>query len=411
MTDTAARPDEVAPVGGRDRLMLTLGAFAAMGVFAIGINVLGPALDIIAEVFSLPLAQAGLLPSMMMVGILIGVAAGGVLSDFAGARVVAMLAMGALATGAILIATTSYFPLALVAMAIIGAGGGLTMGFANPLVAALWPRRAASMLNVLNAAYPGCAIAVSLGTGIWIQRGMNWRVLYVIAGAAAAATFLSFAARRVTVRSGDGITLAQLPSLLRSTLIAHLGLMMILSMGAEAGVGSWLCMYAVRELDFSTALAGSALSLYWAGMLVGRLALGFLSHHMRLSALIIICGAGASLSWLGVITATAPAVIMPALFVAGAFHSGGFPLILAYARPRYQDVFGSASGLLIAIGTIGSMLVPYFIGFAGESVGLRVSVGGIAALELGVALLACVLYVRASRDRTDAPQGVSSNGN
>ncbi len=27
----------------RDRLMLTLGAFAAMGVFAIGLNVLGPA--------------------------------------------------------------------------------------------------------------------------------------------------------------------------------------------------------------------------------------------------------------------------------------------------------------------------------------------------------------------------------
>lgn len=159
----------------RDRLLLTLGAFAAMGVFAIGINVLGPALDVIAEVFSLPLARAGLLPSMMMVGILIGVAAGGVLSDFAGARVVAMLAMGALAAGAALIATASLFPVALAAMAIIGVGGGLTMGFANPLVAALWPRRAASMLNVLNAAYPGVAIVASLGTGIWLQRGMNWR--------------------------------------------------------------------------------------------------------------------------------------------------------------------------------------------------------------------------------------------
>lgn len=103
--------------------------------------------------------------------------------------------------------------------------------------------------------------------------------------------------------------------------------------------------------------------------------------------------------------------MMPALFVAGAFHSGTFPLILGYARPRYRDVFGSASGLLIAIGTIGSMLVPYSIGVAGESAGLRISVGGIAALELGVALLACALYMRTSRERTDDPHGVSSNEN
>jgi FHS family glucose/mannose:H+ symporter-like MFS transporter len=174
---------------------------------------------------------------------------------------------------------------------------------------------------------------------------------------------------------------------------------MVLAMGAEAGVAGWLCFYAARELSFSAALAGSAISLFWAGMLVGRLLTSSLSGGVRLVLLIIICPAGACLAWLGVTASGAAAAIMPLLFVAGAFHSGTFPLILAYAKTKYEDVFGSAAGLLIAIGTVGGMLTPYLIGFAGERIGLRAAIGGIALLQLGIVLLACALLARDSDAR------------
>lgn len=382
-----------------DRLVLTLGAFCALGVFAIGVNIIGPALDAIAEAFSLPLAQAGLLPSLVMVGLLVGVAGGGFLSDFAGTRTVAFLGLGALAAGVGLFASTELFPAALVAMALIGLGGGLIMGFANPLVATLWPRRVAPMLNLLNAIYPGCAILAALGTGAWIQGGLSWRVPYALVAGLAAATVLSFVGRRAPTTSGQAITPRQLPSLLGSPLFAHLALMMVLAMGAEAGVAGWLCFYAARELSFSAALAGSAISLFWAGMLVGRLLTSSLSGGVRLVLLIIICPAGACLAWLGVTASGAAAAIMPLLFVAGAFHSGTFPLILAYAKTKYEDVFGSAAGLLIAIGTVGGMLTPYLIGLAGERIGLRAAIGGIALLQLGIVLLACALLARDSDAR------------
>lgn len=162
-----------------------------------------------------------------------------------------------------------------------------------------------------------------------------------------------------------------------------LGVAIALYVASEVGVSNWLVRF-LEPAPITTATL--ALSLYWAGLAVGRLVSSIISDrfdHLRFTiacalALAVLIGAA-------VLCPLLPLSI--AAFAAAGVASGPiFPMIVAIGGERYPERSASVGGSLTGMAVIGSIIYPPAIGFLSVTVGLGVAMFGNALLAL-----ACVL--------------------
>jgi fucose permease len=151
---------------------------------------------------------------------------------------------------------------------------------------------------------------------------------------------------------------------------------------SEIGVSNWL----VRFLDAAPlAVATTSLSLFWAGLALGRLVSARIADrfdHLRFATV--------SVSVAG--CATIAAVLVPsmgasiALFAVVGFASGPvFPLIIAIGGERHPGRAAAVSGFLTAAAVAGGVIYPPVMGFLSVNVGLAVAMFGTGILAFACA--------------------------
>jgi fucose permease len=151
---------------------------------------------------------------------------------------------------------------------------------------------------------------------------------------------------------------------------------------SEIGVSNWL----VRFLEPAPiTVATTALSLFWAGLAIGRLfAARFADRfdHVRFAAA---ASVAMSIALFGaILVPSLPASI--ALFaLAGVATGPVFPMIIAIGGDRYPDRTSAVSGFLSSAAVVGSIVYPPVMGFLSVSVGLTVAMLGTVLLGLASA--------------------------
>jgi fucose permease len=162
---------------------------------------------------------------------------------------------------------------------------------------------------------------------------------------------------------------------------------------SEVGVSSWLVRF-LEPAPLTTAT--TALSLYWAGLAVGRLVSSQVADrfdHLRFAT---VCAVGIAVALVGAIFVPSLPISM-ALFALAGFASGPvFPMIIAIGGERYPDRSAAVSGFLTGAAVIGSTTYPPIMGFLSVSVGLTVAMVGNVILGLACAG-ALVLVGRSAR--------------
>jgi fucose permease len=143
---------------------------------------------------------------------------------------------------------------------------------------------------------------------------------------------------------------------------------MLLYTGAESGVGFFITSY-YNEAGFA-AFGEIVLSLFWAGMIIGRLLAGILyKQSERIFTLCIISSIVFSvllqLPWWPTIASIA------LFFFMGMSLSSMWPLLMAFCTLAYKRYSGTAGGLMMIGSSLGGMLLPAMIGFASSIVGVR----------------------------------------
>jgi fucose permease len=173
--------------------------------------------------------------------------------------------------------------------------------------------------------------------------------------------------------------------------LVALGVAIACYVASEIGVSSWL----VRFLDAAPlALATGALSLFWAGLALGRLVSARISDrfdHLRL-ATVSAAVAGAAIVSAVLVPSTGASI---ALFAVVGFASGPvFPLIIAIGGERHPDRSAAVSGFLTAAAVAGGVVYPPVMGFLSVNVGLV-----IAMLGTGILGVACAGALLLATDR------------
>ncbi len=332
----------------------------------------------------------------------VGSFGGGSLTERLGRRLVlggAMLVHGLGIAGLGLAPAWTAF---LVVAVAAGAAAGCLDGGANGLVLDVYREGRGRAMNLLHLSFSIGALAAPLTMGALVENGVPWQTVAIATGAvislfAVAYAIVPMPSGRRSV-DGAGTRMPASPAahgdrrLLAGPLLL-LGIAIATYVASEVGVSSWLVRF-LEPAPLTTATL--ALSLYWAGLAVGRLVSSAIADRFDHLQFTIACTLA-----MGVLVAAA--VLVPSLplsmaaFAAAGVASGPvFPMIIAIGGERYPERSAAVGGSLTAMAVTGSIIYPPAMGFMSVTVGLVLAMFGNALLAIAC-VLALVAFGRATR--------------
>jgi fucose permease len=308
-------------------------------------------------------AQIGTLSMAQSIGLVVASISVGPLIDLKGKKTALV---GGLALIAIsfwmLPAAGGDFTLVLVALALLGLGGGIVVTGANTLVSDVGESRRASMLNILNLFF-GLGGFITPFVTANILGGNAARMCYVAATLATIALIANIATAMPKPTGERGFKFSEIGSVIGRPVLYLLALALFLYVACEVGVWNWLARYLteVCRLDKSTAL--NILSVGFAlGLLVGRLAASRIL--INVSALSVTLGASVAMAiaTFAMLQVTSPSAAWVVVFCAGLAMAPIFPTTLALVGDAFPRMTATAMGIVITCGWLGPAVSSPIIG-------------------------------------------------
>ena len=377
----------------------TLFAIACLGMLAFGIvlTTLGAVLPSVIPRFGLDTTAAGALLLLMSFGILVGSVVFGPMVDRYGYKGMLLSSATLIVVGLEGIALAPSVAWLRVAILVVGFGGGIINGGTNALVADVSTESRGSGLSLLGVFFGIGAVGVPFTLGSLVGR---FSYAAVIAGAGAVVLVpivLTVVTRFPAAKQERGFPIADAGRLLRDPLILLFGAMLFLESGMEITVGGWTATFFRMELGLAADRALYVLSLYWFGMMVARMALGWLLRRAAPARVLLGCLTMAIVGALLLVSTHSVGIAAGGVFLIGAGFAASYPVILAFAGDRYAELSGTAFGVIMVISLTGGTIMPYVTGALGAAYGLRLSFLIVPAALVLFAFLLAVATRRMAR--------------
>ena len=364
----------------------------------------------LAEDLSFGLAQGGGIEAVRA-GFLMAIL---VASGFAASHwgKVAVLAGGSLILGAGLIAyaVAPAYSVVLLAIVLVGLGGGVVEALINPLIQDVHPNDSGRYLNIVNAFFSVGVLLAVLVTGELLTRGVSWRFMVGAVGVLAIASAVLFVVRgqeefrreaaRRAARGREANTFRHARTILREPAFWVFALAMFCGGGAEGAFTFWSASYIQLNFDAVARAGGLGTAVFAGGMVLGRLASGRFVHQGGLPTLILASALTGVAMSLFAFFVNNMIGFFALLFGAGLSIACFWPSIQSHAAAVMRVDATMLFILLSVAGIPGFGFTSWAMGLIGERVGLRYSLLVIPAL---LAVLAGVMVFERISARTSRP--------
>ena len=360
---------------------------AALGMFVYASSAVATPIILlkIAEELRFGLAEGGGIEAVRATFLLaILIASGVVAARFGKTR---SLGSGgiALAAGLFLYAIAPSYAVVLVAIVLVGLGGGVLEALLNPLIQEEHPEDSGRYLNVVNAFFSIGVLTSVLVVGDLLTRGVSWRILIAALGVPALVSGVLFfvfgrttahhTAPRASGPEGENARSHRrnIREIVRDRRFLLFSVAMFCGGGAEGAFTFWSASYIQLNFDALARAGAFGTAAFAAGMVVGRLASGHFVKQEQLHILIVvsaILGVGASL---GAWAVESIASFMAIVFLAGLAIACFWPSIQSHAAAT-MDVDSTMLFILLSCAGIpGFGLVSWIMGLVAEAYDLRTS--------------------------------------
>lgn len=363
--------------------LLPLGV-AAFGVFGVVLVLVGANQAELARALGLDLTRSGLLGAALSGGLGAGVTGIGPLVDRLPRRPLFLGATLLAGTSCLLVGPEVGFAGAVVLLALLGVGVGAYDTLLNALAVEVHGRSATGPLAVLHGAATLGAALGPFAIGALAARGgfeASFRAtgaLLLLLSVAVAAVRLPPPPPRATSGIGGDLRRVFGPAL------AALALVSFAYVGVETSLTLLAVPYASLDLGLGPDRGRLAISAFWFGLFLGRLALLLLARPVTGVDLALAGAAG------GVLLATGIALEVRLLeavtFGTGLSLGCVYPVMIALAGRAFPQARGLATGLVAGTGAAGGFAWPWFTGWLGDLAGPAVAVGSLVAGCAGIAL-------------------------
>ncbi len=264
----------------------------------------------------------------------------------------------------------------LVALGMVGIGGGIMEALINPLVQDLHPQDSGRHLNRINAFWSLGVPLTVLSGGELLTIGVHWRVIVAAMGLLGILTGIAFLRRIRNLREPRHRARSALGhkwTVLRQRRFWVFAVMMLLAGMMEGGFTFWSASYIQLHLDGLPRAGGFATACFAGGMMLGRFASGWLLRQQHIAALLLISSLGGLGFALLVPWASNTGQVMFLLLGAGLAVACMWPSLQSFAADRLQTNTTALFILLSAAGIPGFALSAWLLGVLGDQVGLQMA--------------------------------------
>lgn len=381
------------PSSPRLVLVLSFLTYLLFGAFTAAV---GPILGELAGQTSSALGAIGGVVTLLFVGAIIAQVLAGPITDRFGHKTVLVTSLLILAAGMLAFTNARALPWMLGLALVAGLGqGGVDMG-ANLVVADASPGRSTSALNLLHfffglgafigPALVGLAILLT-GSGLIV----HWMIaaLFIVLALAIAMLFRpappgDSSGPRLEADRSQGLKIYLSP------LLWMMGLLMLIYVGVEISLGSWITAYMGISAGTVPQVGAWITSAYWAALAIGRLAGAAASAKTTRMQLLTLALGGSLLGGIALLLSRG-SVVATVLSLAWIAFSYGtvYPTAVALGNAAFARDRGKAISLMIALGSAGAAVLPFFAGGLLEGASY---VDFLWMMLLGLALLLVILF-------------------
>jgi fucose permease len=366
---------------------LLFGAFTAA---------VGPVLGELAAQTSSALATIGGVVTLLFVGAIVAQVLAGPITDRFGHKAVLVASLFILGAGIYAFTNARLLPWMLGLALFAGLGqGGVDMG-ANLVVADAAPGKSTSALNLLHfffglGAFIGPALVglaiVLTGSGLivhWLIAGLFILLAIAITALLRNTSHTSESGARIEEIRSDGFRIYLSP------LLWLMGLLMLIYVGVEISLGSWISAYMGISAGTLPHVGAWITSAYWAALALGRLAGAAASARLTRMQLLALALGGSLLGGIGLFISRGVvfATVISLAWIAFSFATV-YPTTVALGNAVFARDRGKAISVMIALGSAGAAIFPFFAGGLLEG---ATYVDFLWMMVLGLALLLVILF-------------------
>jgi fucose permease len=347
--------------------MLITAAILAIFVYGMIAAMLGTILPDISQKFSLTPKQNGNIALFQAVGLMVGSFCVGPLMDIEGKQVGMLAGLVLIAMALFLLRAVGGYQSVIVAMLLLGIGGGTVVTAANSLNADINPANPAVVSNWLNLFFGLGGLVTPLVSAKIFQK--NPRSLSLFAATLAILAVVASAAAPFKPASGQvTFQFSAVGGLLTDPKLLVLAFMLVLYVACEVGVWNWLVRHLVAQ-GVSEAKSLTILSLGFAlGLLLGRIGAAQILTHVDGKTVLIGAAAAMAVTTFFMLQTSSAGMAQLMVFLAGLAMAPVFPTTLGVVGKNFTGATAAtAIGIAVTAGWFGLVVSsPIIGGIAGD---------------------------------------------
>jgi predicted MFS family arabinose efflux permease len=367
----------------------TVLSYGALGAYAFWLYAFGPALALRRAELHFSYAVVGVYSAAWAAGAAVVGLCFAWICRAAGRRSVLWGSALAAIAGAALFTVTRSVALTLAGAAILGLAGTMVQTDTQSVLSDRHGRRRDQALLEANIGAGACAVVAPLCLGFLQATPATWRSAMALPAVALVVLYLVYRRQRLPAPPAGpaGPAAGRRPARL-SVACWLLAWLVAIGIGIEFCIVYFGAELLTAATGLSTAAGATAMALFYAGILAGRVGAGVLARQPGRSARLLWASLAVTAAGFGIFWLSRPAVIaLCGLLVTGLGVASLFPVSLSLtlaAAPQHTDAANARTQLL---GGLVVITAPFLLGGLADRIGLPAAFGVVPFLIALSALL------------------------
>lgn len=343
-------------------------------IFGVSLTIIGATLPKIIADFSWSYISTGIVLSAGSLGYLASSFISGILLHKLGPRRVIVMGLALQFLGLLFFASTPFVLLNLLLYLMIGCGQGGAEVVVNFSVVRMEIGGQSRLMNLMHAAFSVGAVVGPYLVIMLMRAELGWQMIYRIMGfvsliVAGIFWFLPFS--RLTDGAQKADRQVKVKNLIGSPVLILSFLILLIYVGSELGVSNWVSEYYVKYFGSSANTGAFMVSIFWMGLLAGRLGASFFYKGSRPEIVALGLAITCTVSLTFALFMKSPIVAGIGFCLAGLGYSAIYPLMMALVGRYFSDAQGAAVGFAATGGGIGSFVFPFIMSTLAQAFGIH----------------------------------------
>jgi fucose permease len=363
-------------------------------LFGVTLTIIGATLPKIIREFQWSYTATGAVIAAGSIGYFVSTFLSGILLQWLNPKLIIVAGLAIQAMGLSLFAARPVVLLNLLLHFLIGLGQGGTEVVVNFSVVRIERSGQSRLMSLMHAAFAVGGIIGPFAVGTIIAAGLSWQMIYRMMALlsllmASTLSLLSFS--RLGGESAESGDEPRVIELLRHPLLILSFLILFLYVGTELGVSAWVAEYYVKILGASDSVGAYMVSVFWMGLLIGRLGVSFGYGGYRQAELLFALASTCTVALLFAVLMKGTWLAGAGFFISGLGYSAIYPVVMALVGKHFKRGQGVAIGFTSTGGGIGAFAFPFFMAAIADRFGIQRGFFFYVILDVVMTALTCAV--------------------